>query len=77
MKKLFITIYLILISNVAFAGSCPMLWGKIDSSINNVADKELKVKIQELRDAGEKAHSNGDHSKSEKLLNEAISLINS
>tara|TARA_Y100000816_G_scaffold266617_1_gene227311 strand:+ start:339 stop:572 length:234 start_codon:yes stop_codon:yes gene_type:complete len=77
MKKLFISIYLILISNVAFAGSCPMLWGKIDSSINNVADKELKVKIQELRDAGEKAHSNGDHSKSEKLLNEAISLINS
>ena len=66
-----------LISNAALAGSCPMLWGKIDSSINNVADKELKVKIQELRDAGEKAHSNGDHSKSEKLLNEAISLINS
>ena len=77
MKKLFITIYLILVSNVAFAGSCPMLWGKIDSSINNVADKELKLKIQELRDAGEKAHSNGDHSESEKLLNEAISLINS
>ena len=77
MKKLFISIYFLLITNVAFAGSCPMLWGKIDSSINNVADKELKVKIQELRDAGEKAHSNGDHSKSEKLLNEAISLINS
>ena len=77
MKKLFISIYLILISNVAFAGSCPMLWSKIDSSINNVADKDLKLKIQELRDAGEKAHSNGDHSKSEKLLNEAISLINS
>ena len=77
MKKLFISIYLILISNVAFAGSCPMLWSKIDSSINNVADKDLKLKIQELRDAGEKAHSNGDHSEYEKLLNEAISLINS
>ena len=77
MKKLFISIYFLLISNAALAGSCPMLWSKIDSSINNVADEELKVKIQELRDAGEKAHSNGDHSKSEKLLNEAISLINS
>ena len=53
-----------------------MLWGKVDSNINSVADKELKVKIQELRDAGEKAHSNGDHSESEKLLNEALSLIN-
>ena len=43
-----------LISNAALAGSCPMLWGKIDSSINNVADEDLKVKIQELRDAGKR-----------------------
>ena len=77
MKKILISIYLILISNVAFAGSCPMLWGKIDSNISNVANGELKVKIQELRDTGEKAHSNGDHSESEKLLNEALDLINS
>ena len=76
MKKIFLSIYLILISNFAFAGSCPILWDKVDSNINSVADKELKVKIQELRDAGEKAHSNGDHSESEKLLNEALSLIN-
>ena len=77
MKKLFITIFFSLISNAALAGSCPMLWGKIDSSINNVTDEELKVKIQELRDAGKKAHSDGDHSGSEKLLNEALSLISS
>ena len=77
MKKLFISIFFLLISNVAFAGSCPMLWGKIDSSINNVEDEKLKVKIQELRDSGKKAHSDGDHSESEKLLNEALSLINS
>ena len=77
MKKTFISIYFLLITNVAFAGSCPMLWGKIDSNINNVADEKLKVKIQELRDSGKKAHSDGDHSESEKLLNEALSLINS
>ena len=77
MNRLFILIYFLLITNVAFAGSCPMLWSKIDSDINNVANEELKVKIQELRDAGEKAHSDGDHSESEKLLNEALSLINS
>ena len=77
MKKLFITIFFSLISNAALDGSCPMLWGKIDSSINNVTDEELKVKIQELRDAGKKAHSDGYHSGSEKLLNEALSLINS
>ena len=77
MKKLFISIFFILFSNVAFAGSCPMLWGKVDTGINNVADEGLKIKIKELRDAGEKAHSDGDHSESEKLLNEALSLINS
>ena len=77
MKKFIISIYLLLISNVAFAGSCPMLWGKVDSGINNVADEKLKVKIQKLRDAGKKAHSDGDHSESEKLLNEALGLINS
>ena len=77
MNRLFISIYFLLITNVAFAGSCPMLWSKIDSGINNVANEELKVKIQELRDAGEKAHSDGDHSESEKLLNEALNLINS
>ena len=77
MKKLFISIFFLLISNVAFAGSCPMLWGKIDTDIKNVADEELKVKIQELRDSGKKAHTDGDHSESEKLLNEALSLINS
>jgi len=77
MKKILITFYFVLFTTTAFAGSCPMLWGKIDSSINNVADEKLKVKIQELRDAGKKAHSDGDHSESEKLLNEALSLINS
>ena len=77
MKQILISILFILFSTSSFAGSCPMLWGKIDSGINNVADEELKVKIQELRDAGKKAHSDGDHSESEKLLNEALSLINS
>ena len=77
MKQILVTILFILFSTSSFAGSCPMLWGKIDSSINNVADEKLKVKIQELRDSGKKAHSDGDHSESEKLLNEALSLINS
>ena len=40
-------------------------------------DAPSHPRIQELRDAGEKAHSNGDHAESEKLLNEALDLINS
>tara|TARA_Y100000817_G_scaffold205499_1_gene161077 strand:- start:151 stop:324 length:174 start_codon:yes stop_codon:yes gene_type:complete len=51
----------------AYAGSCPMLWGKIDSKL---------AEVQKLRDAGKKAHDEGDHAKSEKLLNEALALLN-
>ena len=45
-----------------------MLWGKIDSKM---------TEIQELRDAGKKAHDEGDHAKSEELLKQALALLNS
>jgi len=34
-------------------------------------------KVQELRDAGMKAHDAGDHAKSEDLLNKAMELFKS
>ena len=45
MKKLLITITLVLFSSSAFAGSCNMLVGKIDDKIQQVI---------ELREAGKK-----------------------
>ena len=33
------------------------------------------AKIQELRDAGKKAHDEGDHAKSEELLNKALEML--
>ena len=77
MKKILLTFCFIIISSSSFAGSCPMLWDKIDSEISKVTDESLKAKIQQLRIAGENAHSDGDHADSEKLLNEALDLINS
>ena len=68
MKKFIISIIIVLFSTTSFAGSCPMLWGKIDNKIQ---------KIQELRDAGKKAHDEGDHAKSEELLNKALELLKS
>ena len=68
MKKLFLVITLVLFSNSAFAGSCPMLLGKIDNKLEE---------IQKLRDAGKKAHDEGDHAKSEELLNQALKLLHS
>tara|TARA_Y100001970_G_scaffold140960_1_gene173601 strand:+ start:91 stop:297 length:207 start_codon:yes stop_codon:yes gene_type:complete len=68
MKKTLLILALTLFSSSAFAGSCPMLWAEIDSKIE---------KIQKLRDDGKKAHDDGNHSKSEELLNEALKLLNS
>tara|TARA_B100000214_G_C23903314_1_gene597584 strand:+ start:149 stop:355 length:207 start_codon:yes stop_codon:yes gene_type:complete len=68
MKKILLIFTLILFSSSAFAGSCPMLWAEIDSKIEE---------IQKLRDDGKKAHDDGNHSKSEELLKEALKLLNS
>ena len=66
MKKMMLTFCLVLFVSSAYAGSCPML-------AKNVEEK-LK-KAQELKDQGMDAHKNGDHAKSEKLLNEALALF--
>ena len=68
MKKLALVFTLLLFTSYANAGSCPMLWGKIDSKM---------TEIQKLRDAGKKAHDEGDHAKSEELLKQAFALLNS
>ena len=67
MKKLLLTLIFVSISNLSYAGSCPMLWAEIDSKLNE---------IQKLRDAGKNAHSDGDHAKSEELLKKALSMLN-
>ena len=68
MKKLLITLALVLFTSSAFAGSCNMLVGKIDDKIQQVI---------ELRDAGKKAHEEGDHAKSEELLIKALNHFKS
>ena len=68
MKKILLTVILVIFSTNAFAGSCPMLGGKVKTKIEQA---------QKLHDAGIKAHSDGDHSKSEELLNEALDLFKS
>ena len=66
MKKLIIILSLICFTGSAFAGSCPMIAKQIDEKI---------AEAQKLRDAGMKAHSSGDHAKSEELLNKALELF--
>jgi hypothetical protein len=68
MKNFLILSMLILFSNSAFAGSCPMMTKNLDSKIEEA---------QKMRDAGLKAHEAGDHAKSEELLNKALDLFKS
>ena len=68
MKKIILSIAFIMFVSSAFAGSCPMMANNIDAKIKEA---------QKLRDAGMKAHSDGDHTKSEELLNKALELFKS
>ena len=66
MKNIILVLTLVVFSSSAFAGSCPMMAGKVKSKIEQA---------QKLHDAGMKAHSNGNHGKSEELLNKALNLF--
>ena len=68
MKKIIITLFIVLFTGSAFAGSCPMMAKDVDSKIKQA---------QELRDQGMEAHKAGDHAKSEELLNKALELFKS
>tara|TARA_B100000927_G_scaffold96877_1_gene78168 strand:- start:961 stop:1167 length:207 start_codon:yes stop_codon:yes gene_type:complete len=68
MKKTLLSIIFAMFISSAFAGSCPMMANNIDAKI---------AEAQKLRDAGMKAHADGDHAKSEELLNKALELFKS
>ena len=68
MKNILVTLILLTFSSSAFAGSCPMMAGEVKSKIEQA---------KKLHDAGMKAHSDGDHGKSEELLNKALGLFKS
>jgi len=68
MKKIVITLFLVLFTSSVYAGSCPMMAKSIDDKM---------AEAQMLRDQGMAAHDAGDHAKSEELLNKAMELFKS
>ena len=66
MKKLILVLFTLLLTSSAFAGSCPMMAKSVDAKI---------AEAQKLKDAGMKAHDNGDHGKSEELLGKALGMF--
>jgi len=68
MRKIFLILLLTLFSSSVYAGSCPMLANKVESKIEAA---------KKLHEEGVKAHSTGDHAKSEELLKKALGLFKS
>lgn len=64
-------------SNLAYAGSCPLLMKEIDQIIekSKQLSKEQLIEIKQLRQQGEEAHNQGDHKESEELLKQALDLL--
>ena len=79
MKKMLISLIITLFTTSAFAGSCPMLWGELDSEIKIAKQSGMSSDMidlfEKLRESGKKAHDDGNHAKSEILLSEALELI--
>ena len=69
MKKIILSLCLVLFVSSAYAGSCPMMAKNIDDKIIEEA--------KELRDKGMEAHDGGDHPRSMILLNKALKLLKS
>ena len=68
MKKIAITLFLVLFTTSVYAGSCHMMAKSLDDKI---------AEAQTLRDQGMAAHNACDHAKSEELLNKALELFKS
>ena len=68
MKKIVITLFLVLFTSSVYAGSCPMMAKSLDDKISEA---------QTLRSQGMEAHEAGDHAKSEELLGKAMDLFKS
>jgi hypothetical protein len=66
MKKIVMTLFLVLLTSSVYAGSCPMMAKSLDDKI---------AEAQTLRDQGMAAHDSGVHAKSEELLGKAMMLF--
>tara|TARA_Y100001958_G_C20808630_1_gene268696 strand:+ start:291 stop:536 length:246 start_codon:yes stop_codon:yes gene_type:complete len=66
MKKIILSLTFLLFISSAYAGSCPMMAGKLQKKIEEAT---------KLHNDGMKAHKSGDHAKSEELLNKALNMF--
>ncbi|MDC0661538.1 hypothetical protein [Marinobacter sp. SS21] len=66
----------LVLSSIAWAGSCPTLIRQIDTQLESAQlDSSTRQKIVALRNEGEAMHQQGKHQQSVQTLNEALELF--
>jgi hypothetical protein len=79
-KKLFAAMVLMAFMAPAWAHMCPALMSDIDEALQNeeivaqLSEDELE-RVNELRAQGEQYHNDGEHDRSEEVLNEAKGIL--
>ncbi|MFZ6049115.1 hypothetical protein ACFW0H_23720 [Pseudomonas sp. CR3202] len=79
MRRTVVFLAAALLSIPAFASHCPADMAKIDAILKSdpPADPAVLEQVKKLRAEGEELHNAGDHAESEKVLSEALNLLQS
>ncbi|GLZ88095.1 hypothetical protein Pres01_41460 [Metapseudomonas resinovorans] len=79
MRRLAVFLAAALLSAPLLASHCPADMAKIDEILKSdpPADPAVLDQVKKLRAEGEELHKSGDHAESEKVLGEALNLLQS
>ena len=79
MRRTVVFLAAALLSVPVLASHCPADMAKIDAILKSEppADPAVLEQVKKLRAEGEELHNSGDHAESEKVLGEALNLLQS
>ncbi|MDH4611654.1 hypothetical protein [Pseudomonas sp. BN102] len=79
MRRIAVFLAAALLSAPLLASHCPADMAKIDQILKTdpPADPAVLEQVKKLRAEGEELHNSGDHAESEKVLGEALGLLQS
>ena len=79
MRRFAVLLVAALLSAPVLASHCPQDMAKIDEILKTdpPADPAVLEQVKKLRTEGEELHKSGDHAESERVLGEALNLLQS
>ncbi|MCP1675189.1 tetratricopeptide (TPR) repeat protein [Natronocella acetinitrilica] len=80
MKKILLSLVLIMFAGSAFAHSCPRLMSEIDAvlegdEVESHIEADVLTEAMSLREQGEAYHDDGDHDRAMEALEKALELL--